>query len=629
MSTKNLLTLTGTKRTAPPSWAVLERQLIDALDQAAPIYIDKYTRPGGALIWIEEYPGDGVWVDDLYEAFFNWPLYYSLGGKEYIGSKAVEQWNAVTRQVTYDYGRVANEFVCNDDWFHNSENYVYFYALGLSAPTNAEMMRRARRFSGFYMAEDPSVPNYEPEHRIIRSPFSGSHGPLFHARWDDVQYNIEYGHVKLSPIFEIPAEWMQRTATRTERQAHQNLSSDDKLWFEDSDKREQIHALFDKIVMEGDVPVNLGVVGLVAHTYTLTGDDKYRQWIVDYVEAWMDRIEKNGGIIPDNVGLNGRIGENRDGQWWGGFYGWAARFSHQMMFNAMTVASTCAHLVTGDKSYLDLARSQFDSLLDHAIEKDGQVLVPHRHNEKGWTDFGPMGHQPPIHLWFASQEDRDWQRLETIRRGVEDEWRTVRSNDPRSCDDRAWIRFLAGDCPEFPEAILQGNYQEMMRRMDLISSDQKDLTDPAQSDEHHWLQRNPIVTEALQLLTTGGPQTNYWGGLARGRVRYFDTQRQRPGLPEDVAALVSSIRPDGIDLTLVNLSPHQTRELIVQAGAFGEHRFTRVIAEGHDQSTAIDASHFDVVLRPGCETSLEIGMELHCHTPSCAFPWHGSTIPFR
>ena len=217
-----MATFTSAKRTGPPVWAVLERRLIDALNQAAPVYIDKYTRTGGSLVWTEQYPGDGVWVDDLYEAFFNWPLLYALGGSEYIGEKAVSQWNAVTRQITYDYGRIAREFVCDDDWFHSSENYVYFYAIGLADPANAEMMRRARRFSGFYMAEDPEVPNYDPEHRVIRSPFSGSAGPMFHARWDDVQYNIEHGHVKLSPTFEIPREWMERRSTPAERESHRS-----------------------------------------------------------------------------------------------------------------------------------------------------------------------------------------------------------------------------------------------------------------------------------------------------------------------------------------------------------------------------------------------------------------------
>ena len=95
-------TVTGKTRTAPPAWAVLQRQLIAAIDSAAPIYLEKYTRPGGALIWQEEYPGDGVWADDLYEAFFNWPLYYALGGSAYTGNKAFEEWNAVTRQVEFD-----------------------------------------------------------------------------------------------------------------------------------------------------------------------------------------------------------------------------------------------------------------------------------------------------------------------------------------------------------------------------------------------------------------------------------------------------------------------------------------------------------------------------------------------
>ena len=163
-----MTTIESSKRTAPPAWAVRQRQLIDVMDEAAPIFIDKYTRPGGSLIWMEGYPGDGVWADDLYEAFLNWPLFHALGGSDYTGTKAVEQWHAITQQITYDYGRISKEFVNNDDWFHNSENYVYFYALGLSDPTNAEMMRRARRFAGFYLNEDPEVPNYDAQHRIVR-----------------------------------------------------------------------------------------------------------------------------------------------------------------------------------------------------------------------------------------------------------------------------------------------------------------------------------------------------------------------------------------------------------------------------------------------------------------------------
>ena len=101
--------------TRAPAWAVMERRLFDTMDQAAPIFIDRYTRPDGTLIWIEEYPGDDVWADDLYEAFINWPAYYALGGSAYIGEKAAHEWNAVTRQLTYHYNRASREFVNDDD----------------------------------------------------------------------------------------------------------------------------------------------------------------------------------------------------------------------------------------------------------------------------------------------------------------------------------------------------------------------------------------------------------------------------------------------------------------------------------------------------------------------------------
>ena len=589
--------------TMAPTWAVLERRLIEAIDEAGPIFSEKYTRPGGSLIWREDYPGDGVWADDLYEAFFNWPLYYALGGSAYTGEMAVHEWNAITRQITYDYGRAFKEFISDDDWFHNSENYIYFYYLGLADPTNAEMMRRARRFAGFYMNEDPEVPNYDPEHRIIRSPFSGSRGPLFHARYDDVQYNLEHKHTTLGPGFELPAEW-----------------------YKSPKLRDRVHARFDEIVMRGDIPVNLGVVALVTNAYLYTGEDKYRDWIVEYVEAWMERIEENGGIIPDNVGPNGKIGENREGQWWGGFYGWTGTFSVHMMGSAMMVASECAQLVTGDARYLDLIRSQLDMLLDRAREEEGRLLVPFKHTDEGWMDYRPMIPQDPVHLWSASMEQRDWKRLERLRRGNEKEWRTVSVRGPRSLDDRAWIRFLAGDCPDYPERILQANYREVCRRIEQVIHDEQD---PKTVDEHHWQQRNPVVTEALVHLTTGGPQTIYWGGLAQGRVRYFDAEQRRPGLPRDVAALVTRLEPDGMELTLVNLNVHRNRQIIVCAGSFGEHRFERVDIVGEERSVTVDDTYFSVDLRPGTEISLRVAMRRFCNKPSYVFPWHRGEIPFR
>lgn len=41
-----------------------------------------------------------------------------------------------------------------------------------------------------------------------------------------------------------------------------------------------------------------------------------------YVGAWSERTARNGGVIPSNIGLDGSIGGECGGQWWGGCYGW-------------------------------------------------------------------------------------------------------------------------------------------------------------------------------------------------------------------------------------------------------------------------------------------------------------------
>ena len=53
-----------------------------------------------------------------------------------------------------------------------------FNRMGLSMPEDATYQARARRFAGFYMAEDPDAPNYDPKLKIIRSMQNGSRGPM-------------------------------------------------------------------------------------------------------------------------------------------------------------------------------------------------------------------------------------------------------------------------------------------------------------------------------------------------------------------------------------------------------------------------------------------------------------------
>ena len=77
--------------------------------------------------------------------------------------------------------------------------------------------------------------------------------------------------------------------------------------------------------LSGDHPLNLMATNLAMTAYMLTHEEKYRSWILEYVDAWKERARENGGNIPTNIGLDGSIGGQWDGKWYGGVYGWNFR----------------------------------------------------------------------------------------------------------------------------------------------------------------------------------------------------------------------------------------------------------------------------------------------------------------
>jgi hypothetical protein len=104
-------------------------------------------------------------------------------------------------------------------------------------------------------------------------------------------------------------------------------------------------------------------------------------------------------------------------------------------------------------------------------------------------------------------------------------------------------------------------------------------------------------------------------------VRYFDPCRRRPGLPEHVAALVSRVTPEGIGLTLVNTDPLCGRDVVVMAGAFGEHSFTEAHVEGGEaEPVQVNDKVFCVRLGPSAQARLDLGVKRFANAPSYEFP---------
>lgn len=633
---------------APPAWAVWQRRLIEVMSEAVYPFAQKYTRADGSLIWRDGQDDsfqtrDGA--DDFYESFYNWALLYLLGGGDHLLPMAHHHWDGVTQQLTR-LGLVRKEYERGYDQFHQGESYIYFYFLCLADPSNPKLIERARRFAGFYLNEDPGAINYDPERRIIRAPHNGSEG----ARWGYFDDEPVYENFPYMEPYGLPYEDVAGITTYAD--------------LADPELARRMGAVMQERMGKGDAATNLIVTSLIANAYLMTGDDKYRGWIADYVGAWMERARQNGGLMPDNVGLSGRVGEYIDGKWYGGLYGWSWPHGYYNVCMAAIIGAANAFLLTGDQRYLELPRWQIDAI--HALGMTrtlGQMaaqfgsfwtimareqspeteisVVPYRYRDSGWFDYQSPSPIYPVALWVLSHAAADWERIELIRHNSREDWREVKPF--RSKEDagheQPWLCYLQGDNPSYPEAILSEAYAKVGRRMALIRGDQSDL---AQVSIHHWQELNPVTTEALVQLTLGAPQIIYNGGLLHAQVRYFDVDRRRPGLPLDVAALVEKIAPDHIIVHLVNLSVFGVRTLLIQAGAFGEHQFISATYEQRisdypgvqgpggyaapplqteTHTIPIDDSLLRVELPPTSEITLTLKVARHVNPPSYRLPW--------
>ncbi|WP_135553477.1 hypothetical protein [Paenibacillus cymbidii] len=606
----------------PPEWALLERQMIDVMNKGALEFVQRYTNEDRTLIWREEWPGmDGS--DDPYEGFMNFPLFYALGGSEEVYRVSREMYDAITWQWT-QYGQIHNEFDAYYDWMHHGEGYLFFYFFGLADPTVPKDRQRAIKYAGFYNGEDPEALNYDTERKLIRSPITGSKGPRFVQTAEDWETHREILDEYLPPFEDIPG-----------------VDGNGRVcpWSDDTVYREILNRINERQA-RGDVPLNLCSTSMMTHAYMYTADEKYRAWVLEYLGAWKERTDRNGGITPDNIGLSGEIGEYNDGKWWGGYYGWRWPHGAMTILEPTVIAGCNAVLLTGgDTSHLDLARSQLDLLWSLGKDDNGQWVVPNRHYDDGWRDYRIPHPMFAVYLWNVSMEEQDAARAE---RG----WSSAQFD---SIDSRyssygqktngghmgyngnaaQWFKFIRGGNPDYPVQLLRAKYAIIRKQLEKIRSEEyapeRTALSQASMTIHQWQELTPVIIEGLAQLTLGAPMHVYHGGLQHARVRYFDAKQRRPGLPQDVAALVDGLGADFVELQLVNTSLFEERDVIVQAGTFGEHAFTSAqqLGEGGETLGTSDVSGkwLTVRMAPGTGMRLRLGMKRYCAQPTYDTPW--------
>ncbi|MEU8145075.1 hypothetical protein [Nonomuraea sp. NPDC048901] len=619
---------------APPAWAVLERRLFDALDEAWRAFAARYCGPDGRLIYhgtTEDRDG----ADDFYEAFFNWPALYQVGGADDLLDAAKHHWEGVTAQLT-ELGYLVDEFERGYDWFHQGESLLLFYGICAADPRDERYRERARRFAELYL---PGSANYDADLDLIRAPHNGAGGPRYGMQREWASYHA--GLTSMRP-YGLPLRDLPGITSWAD--------------LADPGNAARMGAAMSERIGRGDVAVNLAATSLAVNAWLYDGDDRYRDWALRYIGAWQERATANDGVLPDNVGPSGKVGELHGGRWYGGNYGWQWPHGLYSVGAAAAVAAVNAHLLTGDDATLAIGRDPLESVYAHARqasvtgtemstsdrwlaelgEEAGQptMLVPNRHDDGGWFDFQPPQLGLPVWLWQASRSAEDADRLDRLRAASGYDWTTVHPfrNKEEAGHEAPWLEYLRGANPGFPEAMLATALGQVQRRMALIDADHADL---ATVHVHHWQRLNPVLTEALLQLVTGTPQVLYNGGLLPTRLAYFDADRHRPGLPADVAALVDSVRPDGVRVELVNLGLSRTRRVVVQAGAFGEHGIDRAVVTGAEpgypgdprsytappiseaeREVAVGGPRLVVELPPGRRIRLDLHTTARVRTPS-------------
>ncbi len=253
-----------------------------------------------------------------------------------------------------------------------------------------------------------------------------------------------------------------------------------------------------------------------------------------------------------------------------------------------------ALLLTGDRKYVDVWRTVLESVNANQKTVDGVTMYPHMHGDDGWYDYAPEPYDR------GAVEVYDW---------------SLNPDDRALAGDQPWLDFLDGSNPGFPVDALKQDFEHLRGQVEKIRNDTS-TRDTRLSDNPNPF--NPARIETLVNLMTGGPRPAYARPL-HCRLWYFDPERGRPGVPEDVAVLIDRIDSDGLDVHLVNANPVEARTVIVQGGAYGEHRVDAVQHDG--RRIKVDDSDFTVRLAPGCGARLTLGLQRYVDQPTARFPW--------
>jgi hypothetical protein len=192
--------------------------------------------------------------------------------------------------------------------------------------------------------------------------------------------------------------------------------------------------------------------------------------------------------------------------------------------------------------------------------------------------------------------------------------------DLRGVPVQGWLAYIEGKDPSYPERALQAEFAQLRRKVQRVHADD---TTPDTRLADYLMGFSSLQTDALTNLMLGGYLSgNIW--TLHTRLRYFDPEKRRAGVPEGVAALVENLTEDAVTVTLVNVNQTRARPVIVQAGGYGEHEFLSATVDG--KPVAVSGPAVNVHLEPGTGSRIVFKMKRYTNRPSLAFPWDRGTV---
>jgi hypothetical protein len=231
--------------------------------------------------------------------------------------------------------------------------------------------------------------------------------------------------------------------------------------------------------------------------------------------------------------------------------------------------------------------------------KQGEMMAGEDTRAEKWYNYSPnlfIDRLTEIYMWSMDRKDLERIPIE------------------------GWIGFLEGKNPDYPEQALRNEFESVRANMEQMRNDKTTpdtrLPDQGASD--------PATTHELLRLMNGGYLCQaIW--MVHSRLRYFDPDKSRAGIPKDVASLVTELKKDYTKVTLININQVEPRNVIVQTGAYGEHQCSHV--EIGNKSYPVNNRFFSVRLAPGAGAELVIYAQRYVNQPTLAFPWHGEKVP--